>query len=129
MNIAEKFGRWFVAGVWILAGGFCLLNVYSGGSIRHIPGAKSFNLDDAIYLLAGISYFAAAFLIVRRHRWARPLSLALWALFGYWDLEALGTFADVRWFPITAFVFFVAALLWLLSSAAREDSHRAALHT
>lgn len=129
MNIAEKFGRWFVVGVWILAGGFCLLNVFHSVSLEHALGVKVFDSQDAIYLLAGLAFMAAAFLIARHHRWGRSLSLGLWLLFGYWDLEALGTFADVRWFPITAFVFFVAALFWLLSSASREDSQQVALHT
>jgi hypothetical protein len=129
MNIAEKFGRWFVVGVWTLAGGYCLWSVYFGVSLERTFGVKVFDSQDAIYTLAGLAFLTAAFGIARHHRWARPVSLALWALFGYWDLEALGTFADVRWFPILAFGFFAATLLWLLSSAAREDSRQAALHT
>lgn len=129
MNIAEKFGRWFVVGVWILAGGYCLLNVYYGAGFGRLLGFKVFNTQDAIFALAGCAFFVAAFGIARHHRWARPLSLALWALFGYWVLGALRTYSDVIWFPIVAFALFVATLLWLLSSASREDSQQAALHT
>jgi hypothetical protein len=130
MNIAEKFGRWFVVGVWLLAGGFCLLNVIRDVSLeRGSAGVRVFDSQDAIYSLAGIAFLAAAFGIARHHRWARPLSLALWALFGYWDLGAFGSFADVRWFPMIGFGLFVATLLWLLSSASREDSQKVALHS
>src|SRR5580704_2246043 len=129
MNIAEKFGRWFVAGVWILAGIYCLLNVYYGAGFSRLWGFKAFNTQDAIYTFAGLAFLVAAFGIARHLRWARALSLALWALFGYWDLSALRAYSDVIWFPIIAFVLFVATLLWLLSSASREDSQQTILHT
>ena len=73
MNIAEKFGRWFVVGVWILAGGYCLLNVYYGAGFGRLLGFKVFNTQDAIFALAGCAFFVAAFGIARHHRWARPL--------------------------------------------------------
>jgi hypothetical protein len=126
MNIAEKFGRWFVVGVWILAGAYCLLNVcFDVAMERSFHTLKVFDSQDAIYTVAGFAFLVAAFGITRHHGWARTLSLGLWALFGYWDFGAMGTFADERWFPFIALGLFAAALLWLLSSAAHEDSRGA----
>jgi hypothetical protein len=129
MNIAEKFGRWFVVAVWLLAGTYCLLNAGFDVALErswHTGGI--FDSQDAAYTLAGFAFLAAAILIVRHHRWARPLSLALWAIFGYWDFSSMSTFADQRWFPLTAFALFVLAFLWLLSPAARGDARDPVLH-
>ncbi len=121
MNIAEKFGRWYVAALWAGAGIFCVLNV-----VVH-PSSK-LTESDLIFLLAGIGFFTGAYGVARRLTWARHLSLALWALFGYWDFGAIGTYADLRWFPLALLVLFFAALLWLLSPSALAQSILAVPH-
>jgi len=78
MSIAEKFGRWFVFGLWILAGSYCLLNAAINVKLeRDFQLTRIFDLQDAEYAAAGVAFLAAAFLLARRHRWARPVSLAL----------------------------------------------------
>lgn len=119
MNIAEKLGRWFVVAVWIVAGAYSLLNV----SIRF------FTSQDAVYALSGLAFFVAAFGIARRNRWARPLSLVLWVVFGYWDFGAIGLFGDMRWFPLLGLALLFAALLWLMSPAAAGSQRGAMRHT
>ncbi|HUK29783.1 MAG TPA: hypothetical protein VLV89_01640, partial [Candidatus Acidoferrum sp.] len=84
--------------------------------------------SDLIFLFAGIGFFTGAYGVARRLTWARHLSLALWALFGYWDFGAIGTYADMRWFPLALLVLFFAALLWLLSPAALAQSIPAVPH-
>jgi hypothetical protein len=66
--------------------------------------------------------------VARRDVWARQVSLGRWALFGYWDFGALGSFEEIRWFPLVALVMFFAALLWLLSPAALAQSLPAVTH-
>jgi hypothetical protein len=121
MNVSTRVGRWYVVTLWVAAGIFCVLNVA-------LHPANYLTKSDLIYLLAGIGFFTGAFGVARRLNWARPLSIGLWALFGYWDFGALGTFADMRWFPLAALGLFFAALLWLLSPAALGQSLAAVPH-
>ena len=121
MNVSEKFGRWYVVALWAAAGVFCVLNV-----VAH--PASYLTKSDLIYLLVGVGFFTGAYGVARRLIWARHVSIALWALFGYWDFGALGSFADMRWFPLAALGLFFAALLWLLSPAALGQSLAAVSH-
>ncbi len=121
MNVSEKFGRWYVVALWAAAGVFCLLNVV-------VHPASNMTESDLIYLLAGVGFFSGAIGIARRYVWARHVSIGLWALFGYWDFGALGSFGDMRWFPLAALGLFFAALLWLLSPAALGESLAAVPH-
>jgi hypothetical protein len=111
MNVSEKFGRWYVTALWTAAGVFCVLNVV-------VHPASTLTTPDLIFLGAGIGFFSGAIGVARHYVWARHVSLGLWALFGYWDFGALGSFGEMRWFPLVALVLFFAALLWLLSPAA-----------
>jgi len=115
MSITEKLGRWYVSALWAAAGTFNVLNV-----LVH-PAATLTQLDIE-YLLAGVVFFAGAYGVARRLRWARGVSLGLWGLFGYWDFGALQTFGGARWFPLTALGLFFLALLWLLSPGAAAQS-------
>jgi hypothetical protein len=121
MNVSEKFGRWYVVTLWAAAGVFCVLNVI-------VHPASTLTTPDLIFLAAGIGFFSGAVGVARRYVWARHVSLGLWALFGYWDFGALGSFGDMRWFPLAALVMFFAALLWLLSPAALGQSMAAVPH-
>jgi hypothetical protein len=121
MNVSSKLGRWYVVALWAAAGAFSVLNVI-------VHPASNMTQSDLIYLLAGVGFFTGAIGVARRYVWARPLSIGLWALFGYWDFGAIGSFADMRWFPLTALVLFFAALLWLLSPAALGQSLAAVPH-
>jgi hypothetical protein len=121
MNISEKFGRWYVVALWAAAGAFCVLNV-----VVH-PGSN-LTKSDLLFLLAGVGFFTGAYGVARRMSWARHLSIGLWALFGYWDFGAIGTYADLRWFPLTLLGLFFAALLWILSPAALGQSLPAVPH-
>jgi hypothetical protein len=130
MNIAEKFGRWYVVVLWCLAGAFCIYNNWYGFFVAHANRAVVvFSRDDAIFTLAGIAFFTGAYGIARRLRWARGFSLGLWAIFGYWDFGAIGFYGEMRWFPLTALTLLFIALLWLISSAAMEPSREAIRHT
>jgi hypothetical protein len=121
MNVSKKFGRWYVAVLWAAAGIFCVLNVV-------VHPAGNMTTSDLLFLLAGVMFFTGAIGLARRYPWARNLSIALWALFGYWDFGALGSFGDMRWFPLTALGLFFVALLWLLSPAALGRSLLAVPH-
>lgn len=122
MNIAEKFGRWFVAAAWIAAGGYCLLNAGIGVTLaRELHAPHMIVQEDVIYACSGLAFLAAAFGVVRHYRWARQLSFGLWALLGYWDLGAFGQFADRRWFPLLGFALFVVALFWLVAPTAQAQ--------
>jgi hypothetical protein len=130
MNIAEKYGRWFVVVLWTLAGTFCIYNIWYGFFVaRADRAAVVFSSVDAIYTLAGIAFFTGAFGVGRRLRWARTFSFGLWALFGYWNFGAIGLYGDMRWFPLTALALLFLALLWLMSSAAMESSREAIRHS
>jgi len=118
----EKFGRWCVAVLWAAAGVFCVLNVV-------VHPSETLTRPDIEYLLAGVLFFAGAYGVARRLRWARNVSLGLWALFGYWDFSALGSFGGMRWFPLAALGLFFLALLWLLSPAAMGQTLAAVPHT
>ncbi len=121
MDISPKLGRWYLTVLWAAAGVFCVLNV-----VVHPP--RNMTNSDLIYLFAGVCFFSEAYGVARRLSWARHVSLGLWALFGYWDFGALGSFGDMRWFPLVALGLFFAALLWLLSPAALGQSFSAVPH-
>jgi hypothetical protein len=126
MNIAGKFGRWFVVLLWTLAGAFSIYNIWYGIFVAHANRAVVvFSSDDAIFTLAGIVFFTGAYGLARRLRWARTFSFGLWALYGYWSYGALGSYGDIKWFPYTALALWFIALLWLMSSAAMESSSEA----
>lgn len=108
MEIIEKFGRWFVVALWCAAAYFCLADI----SIR------TFGAEDAKLMGYAGAFLVGAYGLVRKMRWGRQFSLVLWAMFGYWDFGALGFYADMRWFPLTALGLLFAALLWLISPAA-----------
>jgi len=130
LNIAEKFGRWFVVVLWSCAGAFCLSNLWFGFAVaRAAQVAIVFSSSDVWYTAAGIAFFAGAYGIARRLRWARNFSLGLWMLFGYWNFGAIGFYADMRWFPLTALALLFMALLWLMSSAASETREEETRHT
>jgi hypothetical protein len=121
MNIAGKFGRWFVVVLWTLAGAFSIYNIWYGFFVARADKAVVvFSSVDVTYTLAGIAFFTGAYGLARRLRWARAFSLGLWAVFGYWNYGALSFYADIKWFPLTALALWFLALLWLMSSAARE---------
>ena len=121
MNIAGKFGRWFVVVLWTLAGAFSIYDIWYGIFVAHANRAIIvFNSDDAIYTFAGIAFFTGAYGLARRLRWARTLSFGLWAIFGYWNFSAISVYEDIKWFPFTALALWFLALLWLMSSAAKE---------
>ena len=59
MNIAEKFGRWYVVVLWTLAGAFSIYDIWYGIFVAHANRAIIvFNSDDAIYTFAGIAFFS-----------------------------------------------------------------------
>jgi hypothetical protein len=121
MNIAGKFGRWFVVVLWTLAGAFSIYNIWYGFFVAHAgPAVVVFSSDDVIFTLAGIAFFTGAYGLARRLRWARTFSFGLWAAFGYWNYGAIGFYGDIKWFPYTALALWFLALLWLMSSAARQ---------
>jgi hypothetical protein len=121
MNIAGKFGRWFVVVLWTLAGAFSIYNIWYGFFVARADKAVVvFSSVDATYTLAGIAFFTGAYGLARRLRWARTFSFGLWAAFGYWNYGALSFYADIKWFPLTALALWFLALLWLMSSTARE---------
>jgi hypothetical protein len=121
MNIAGKFGRWFVVVLWTLAGAFSIYNIWYGFFVARAGKAVIvFSSDDAIFTLAGIAFFAGAYGLARRLHWARTFSFGLWAMFGYWNYGAIGFYEDIKWFPSTALALWFLALLWLMSSAAME---------
>jgi hypothetical protein len=121
MNIAGKFGRWFVVVLWTLAGAFSIYNIWYGFFVaRANRVVVVYSSDDIIFTLAGIAFFAGAYGLARRLRWARTFSFGLWAAFGYWNYGAIGSYEDIKWFPFTALALWFLALLWLMSSAAKE---------
>ena len=121
MNFGEKFGRWFVVVLWTLAGAFSIYNIWYGFFVARANRAVVvYSSDDVIFTLAGIAFFTGAYGLARRLRWARTFSLGLWAAFGYWNYGAIGFYQDIKWFPFTALALWFLALLWLMSSAARE---------
>ncbi len=121
MNIAGKFGRWFVVLLWTLAGAFSIYNIWYGFFVARANRAVVvYNSDDIIFTLAGIAFFTGAYGLARRLRWARTFSFGLWAVFGYWNYGAIGIYEDIKWFPFTALALWFLALVWLMSSAARE---------
>ena len=134
MNIAGKFGRWFVVVLWTLAGGFSIYNIWYGFFVaRADKSVVVFSSVDVTYTLAGIAFFTGAYGLARRLRWARTFSFGLWAIFGYWNFGAIGSYGDIKWFPYTALALWFIALIWLMSSAARErfdePSNEAIRHT
>jgi hypothetical protein len=130
MNIAEKYGRWFVVILWSCAGLFCVYNLWFGFTVARAAGvAVVFSSSDVWFTLAGIAFFTGAYGVARRLRWARGFSFGLWALFGYWNFGAIGMYGDMRWFPFTALALLFLALLWLMSSAAMETSREVIRHT
>jgi len=121
MNIAGKFGRWFVVVLWTLAGAFSIYNIWYGFFVaRANRVVVVYSSADVIFTLAGIAFFAGAYGLARRLRWARTFSFGLWAAFGYWNYGAIGLYEDIKWFPFTALALWFLALLWLMSSAAKE---------
>jgi hypothetical protein len=125
MNIAEKFGRWYVVVLWALAGAFSIYNIWYGFFVARASNTVIvFSSADVTYTLAGIAFFTGAYGVARRLRWARGLSFGLWALFGYWNFGAIGLYGDMRWFPYTALVLLFLALLWLMSSEAIEQERQ-----
>src|SRR5882724_2240908 len=129
MNIAEKFGRWYVVVLWTLAGAFSIYNIWYGFFFARASNAVIvYSSADATYTLAGVAFFTGAYGVARRLRWARGLSFGLWTLFGYWNFGAIGLYGDMRWFPYTALALLFLALLWLMSSAAMEPERQAIRH-
>lgn len=121
MNIGGKFGRWFVVVLWTLAGAFSIYNIWYGIFVARAEKAVVvFSSADVTFTLAGIAFFTGAYGLARRLRWARAFSLGLWAVFGYWDFGAIGSYGDIKWFPYTALALWFLALIWLMSSSARE---------
>lgn len=119
MSIFEKLGRWFVILLWTVSGAFCLLSAtIDVVRAREAHVQQIFVMAVAVYTVGGIAFLLAAVGIARRRHWARSLSLGLWALFGYWNFNAIGEFADRRWFPALGFASLVIALFWLISPAA-----------
>jgi hypothetical protein len=135
MNIAEKFGRWFVVVLWSCAGAFCVFNVWFSfafvrnmGRLLKSRDVVMFDSTDAWFTLAAIVFLAGAYGVARRLRWARTVSLGLWGLYGYWNFGAFNSFGDMPWFPRTALALWFLALLWLMSSAAMEPSREVIRH-
>jgi len=130
MNIAEKFGRWYVVVLWTLAGAFSIYNIWYGLFVARAANAVIvYSSVDAVYTLAGVAFFTGAYGVARRLRWARTFSFGLWGLFGYWNFGAINLYGDMRWFPYSALALWFLALLWLMSSAAVEPSREVIRHT
>jgi len=130
MNIAGKFGRWFVVVLWTLAGAFSIYNIWYGFFVARVEKAVVvYSSADVTFTLAGIAFFTGAYGLARRLRWARTFSFGLWAAFGYWNFGAIGSYGDIKWFPYTALALWFIALLWLMSSEAVEPSNEAIRHT
>jgi hypothetical protein len=130
MNIAGKFGRWFVVVLWTLAGAFSIYNIWYGFFVARAENAVVvYSSADVTFTLAGIAFFTGAYGLARRLRWARTFSFGLWAAFGYWNFGAIGSYGDIKWFPYTALALWFIALLWLMSSEAVEPSNEAIRHT
>ena len=130
MNIAGKFGRWFVVILWTLAGAFSIYNIWYGFFVARVEKAVVvYSSADVTFTLAGIAFFTGAYGLARRLRWARTFSFGLWAAFGYWNFGAIGSYGDIKWFPYTALALWFIALLWLMSSEAVEPSNEAIRHT
>jgi len=130
MNIAGKFGRWFVVVLWTLAGAFSIYNIWYGFFVaRAEKTVVVYSSADVTFTLAGIAFFTGAYGLARRLRWARTFSFGLWAAFGYWNFGAIGSYGDIKWFPYTALALWFVALIWLMSSEAIEPSNEAIRNT
>ena len=132
MNIAEKFGRWFVVGSVdscgrILPAERCLRR----GDGAQLPHAQSVRFARRHLHSRRVRIPGAAFGLTRHHGWARTLSFGLWAIFGYWDFGAMGRLRRRAMVSIHRFGDFLprASLAAFVRGETFEDSRGAIRHT